>query len=118
MIRSSVMASLTAAQVRHIAKLARLQISDAEVETYAKELGSIFTFIEQLKAVDTSGIEPTAQVTGLRNVLRDDRLASGEARGTSDALLRPTSGPTPEELLACSPLPIVEHQIQTPSAHG
>lgn len=96
--------SLTPTQVRHIAKLARLQISDSEVEKYAKELSAILEYVEKLKEVKTDGVEPTAQVTGQSNVLRGDVI---EDRGiTTDALLD------------TSPLPIVEQQIETPSAHG
>lgn len=98
------MTTLTAAQVEHIAKLARLQISDAEVQTYAHELGAILTYVEQLTTVNTEGIPPTAQVTDQVNRFRDDTMW--------------TDQPTTEEMLSASPLPIVEQQIQTPSAHG
>ena len=66
------MSSITKEQVEHIAKLARLSFSDAEKEKLAKELGAILGYVEKLKEVDTTGIEPTAQVTGLENVLRKD----------------------------------------------
>ena len=102
---ASLMPSLTPAQVRHIAKLARLNLDDAEVEKYAKELTNILGYIEMLQEVDTKGVEPTAQVTGRANVLRDD-------------VIWETPIAEPDALLATSPLPIVEHQIQTPSAHG
>lgn len=98
------MASLSADQIRHIAKLARLQISDDEVERYAKELSAILDYVGTLQEVDTKGVEPTAQVTGLTNAFREDTILSG--------------GPTTEEMLGCSALPIVDNQIQTPSAHG
>lgn len=96
--------SLSPAQVRHIAKLARLSISDAEVEKYSRELSSILDYIEKLKEVKTEGVEPTAQVTGQSNVFRDDVITP--------------QGPTTAELLATSALPIEEQQIETPSAHG
>lgn len=98
------MAKLTAAQVRHIAKLARLEIRDDQVEKYAKELTNILGYIEQLQEVDTSAVEATAQVTGLSNAFRQDEI-----------------NPSPvsrDALLATSPLPIVDDQIETPSAHG
>ncbi len=66
------MSSITKEQVDHIAKLARLKLTDAEEEKMAKELGAIFGYIEKLKEVDTTGVQPTAQVTGLENVLRKD----------------------------------------------
>lgn len=99
------MATLSAAQVRHIAKLARLTISDEDIEKYAKELSSILQYIDMLSEVDTKNIEPTAQVTGQTNQLRKDEIYESPLA-------------TPDALLATSPLPVTEHQIQTPSAHG
>lgn len=99
------MTQLTSEQVRHIAKLARLNLSDAEVEKYGKELTSILGYIDMLREVDTKKVEPTAQVTGSSNSLRDD-------------VIYPSPLAAPDGLLATSPLPIVDHQIQTPSAHG
>jgi len=98
------MAHLSDEDVRHIAKLARLKVSDAEVKKFAKELSSILQYVEMLNELDTEKIEPTAQVTGLTNVFREDSVKPSEA--------------TTEELLACSPLPIVNDQIETFSAHG
>lgn len=96
--------TLTPDQVRHIAKLARLELTDAEVEKYAKELTSILQYVDMLREVDTAGVEPIAQVTGQSNVLRDDALRTDCA--------------PPDALLACSPLPLADHQIVSPSAHG
>ncbi|MDD5623256.1 MAG: Asp-tRNA(Asn)/Glu-tRNA(Gln) amidotransferase subunit GatC [Candidatus Peribacteraceae bacterium] len=96
--------ALSPAQVRHIAKLARLEISDAEVEKYARELSAILDYVEKLKEVKTEGVEPTAQVTGQANVFRSDVIED--------------KGITTDALLATSPLPIVEQQIETASAHG
>ena len=98
------MTNLTKDQVRHIAKLARLRLSDDEVEKFSKELTSILGYIDMLKEVDTSTVQPTTNVTGLTNCFREDVIAKDT--------------PTTDELLATSPLPIVEQQIQTPSAHG
>ena len=98
------MAALTEEQVRHIAKLARLNLSDTEVKKFCKELTSILEYIEVLSELDTENVEPTAQVTGLTNTFREDTVQPSEA--------------TKEELLECSPLPIVNDQIETLSAHG
>jgi aspartyl-tRNA(Asn)/glutamyl-tRNA(Gln) amidotransferase subunit C len=68
------MPDITKEQVDHIAKLARLKLTDAQEEKMAKELGAILTYIEKLKEVNTDGVEPTAQVTGLENVLRKDEV--------------------------------------------
>ncbi|OGJ54542.1 hypothetical protein A3D11_01735 [Candidatus Peribacteria bacterium RIFCSPHIGHO2_02_FULL_49_16] len=96
--------SLVPDDIRHIAKLARLHISDKEVKRYTKELSSILTYVDKLKEVDTRNVEPTTQVTGLRNVFREDEV-------------RP-SDTAPEACIETSPLPIMDRQIQTPSAHG
>jgi aspartyl-tRNA(Asn)/glutamyl-tRNA(Gln) amidotransferase subunit C len=99
------MSTLTHDEVRHIAKLARLTLTDGEVEKYAMELTKILSYIDQLKEVDTSNVEPTAQVTGQSHRLRTDEIYT-----------EPLA--TPDALLATSPLPIEDHQIETPSAHG
>jgi aspartyl-tRNA(Asn)/glutamyl-tRNA(Gln) amidotransferase subunit C len=58
--------------VRHIAKLASLALSDQDVQRMASELGVIVGYIEQLKEVDTAGVEAIANVAGLSNVTRSD----------------------------------------------
>ncbi len=99
------MTQLTADQVRHIAKLARLTLSDAEVDKFTTELTSILKYIDLLQEVKTDGVEATAQVTGQTNSLREDTIY-------------PSPIAEPDALLATSPLPIDDHQIRTPSAHG
>jgi len=94
--------SLTPTQVRHIAKLARLTIRDDEVQKFAKELSAILEYIEQLKEVHTNDVEPTAQITGLENITRSDTIIERSA--------------STEALLATSPLPIVDQQIETASS--
>jgi len=64
--------AITEADVRHIAKLANLALTAPEVTRMTGELGVIVGYIEQLAAVDTAGVEPIAQVTGLVNVVRED----------------------------------------------
>lgn len=59
-------------EILKLAELARLELSDEEVERYTAELGAVLGYIEQLSQVNVTGIEPTSQVTGLMNVLRDD----------------------------------------------
>lgn len=98
------MTSLSSDDVRHIAKLARLNLSDEEVKKFTRELSSILEYVDQLKEVDTKDVIPTAQVTGLHNSFRADEVKPSQA--DADALLE------------TSPLPKVEHQIETPSAHG
>ncbi|OYX38574.1 aspartyl/glutamyl-tRNA(Asn/Gln) amidotransferase subunit C [Candidatus Saccharibacteria bacterium 32-50-10] len=66
------MSTITTDDVRHLAQLSNLQLSDDEVTNLQTDLGNILNYIDQLGALDTSGIEPTYQVTGLENVWRDD----------------------------------------------
>ena len=66
------MGLLSQKDVEHIAKLARIQLTDTEKKKLVSELSSILSYIDQLKEVDTKGVPPTAQVTGLTDVLRDD----------------------------------------------
>ncbi len=65
---------LSQKDIKHIADLARLGLSQAELELYGRQLSAVLEYISQLQAVDTSGIEPTAQVTGLENVWRADEI--------------------------------------------
>jgi aspartyl-tRNA(Asn)/glutamyl-tRNA(Gln) amidotransferase subunit C len=58
--------------VQHVARLARLGLSDEEMDQLATELDHILDAVQALQALDTSAIPPTAQVIPLRNVMRDD----------------------------------------------
>jgi aspartyl-tRNA(Asn)/glutamyl-tRNA(Gln) amidotransferase subunit C len=68
------MADLSRNDVLKLAQLARLELSDQEVDEYAKELTEILHYVEQLQSVDVSSLKPTNQVTGLTNVTRDDEI--------------------------------------------
>jgi aspartyl-tRNA(Asn)/glutamyl-tRNA(Gln) amidotransferase subunit C len=59
-------------QVLHVAKLARLRLTDAEVERMTGELSKILGHVEQMEALDLDGVEPTSHVVALENVLRED----------------------------------------------
>lgn len=63
-------------EVRSIATLARIALTDTEVEQLRGELSSILEYVEQLNAVPTDDVEPTSQVTGLENVWRDDEVTN------------------------------------------
>lgn len=58
--------------IKHIAQLARLELTAEEEKRYEKELSNVLNYIDQLQEVDTTNTEPTAQVTGLENILRED----------------------------------------------
>ncbi|MEI6221604.1 MAG: Asp-tRNA(Asn)/Glu-tRNA(Gln) amidotransferase subunit GatC [bacterium] len=66
--------SLTKQDVQQIAKLARLDLTEEETELYQQQLSSILQYVEMLGEVDTSGVEPTSQVTGLQNITRADKV--------------------------------------------
>jgi aspartyl-tRNA(Asn)/glutamyl-tRNA(Gln) amidotransferase subunit C len=68
------MAKLTREDILKLAQLAKLQLDDHEVETFQTEITEILGYVEMLKDVDTDGLEPTYQVTGLTNVTRPDKL--------------------------------------------
>ena len=69
------MAKLTKADILHIAGLAKLEISDSEVEKYSEQLSEVVNYFSALSEVDTEGIEPTSQTTGLENVFRQDEVS-------------------------------------------
>jgi aspartyl-tRNA(Asn)/glutamyl-tRNA(Gln) amidotransferase subunit C len=58
--------------VRHIADLARLSLTDEEVESCSRQLGPILTYVEQLDKIDTTNVEPTAFIAPAHDPLRDD----------------------------------------------
>ena len=66
--------------VRHVAKLARIAMSDAEVEALVPELNHILGWVEQLAEVDTDGVEPLTAVIDLKLRLRDDVVDDGDVR--------------------------------------
>lgn len=64
--------SLTADQVRHVATLARLMVTDDEVEAFTGQLSSILDYINQLGELNTDDVEPTSHSLKLENVFRED----------------------------------------------
>ncbi|MCK6487363.1 MAG: Asp-tRNA(Asn)/Glu-tRNA(Gln) amidotransferase subunit GatC [Planctomycetes bacterium] len=64
--------AITEKDVRHLAKLASLGLDDAGVARMARELEAIVGYVNQLSEVDTTGVEPVANVSGLANVTRPD----------------------------------------------
>ena len=65
---------ITLAEVEHVARLARLALGADEKERMRSQLDAILGYIEQLRRVDTTGVEPTAHVLPLANVMRDDEV--------------------------------------------
>ena len=65
---------ITQKEVEHVAKLARLELSEDEKGTFTRQLSAILTYMDQLKTLDTRGVEPTMTVLPTENVLRDDEV--------------------------------------------
>ena len=68
------MSTITNDDVRHLAQLSSLQMSGPEVKSIRVGIEKIINYINQLDELDTDGVEPTYQVTGLQNVWRDDEI--------------------------------------------
>jgi aspartyl-tRNA(Asn)/glutamyl-tRNA(Gln) amidotransferase subunit C len=71
---------ITKQEVEHVAKLARLELSEQEKEKLTDQLSNILTYVETLSGLDTKGVEPTAHVLDLKNVMRDDVAVPGLPR--------------------------------------
>ncbi len=65
---------ITLAEVEHVARLARLALGADEKDRMRRQLDAILGYVEQLRRVDTTGVEPTAHVLPLVNVMRDDEV--------------------------------------------
>jgi aspartyl-tRNA(Asn)/glutamyl-tRNA(Gln) amidotransferase subunit C len=83
------MSTITVNDVKYVASLAKIAITDEEAARFTGELDAILGYVQQLDAVDTAGLEPTYQVTGLRNVMRPDTLID-YGKVTRDDLLKNT----------------------------
>jgi aspartyl-tRNA(Asn)/glutamyl-tRNA(Gln) amidotransferase subunit C len=70
-------------QVLHVAKLARLRLTDDEVDRMAGELSEILEHVETMNELDLDGVEPTSHVVDLTNVLREDVPRPGLGRDTA-----------------------------------
>jgi aspartyl-tRNA(Asn)/glutamyl-tRNA(Gln) amidotransferase subunit C len=72
--------SVSPEQVRHIAKLARIAMSDDELDRLVPELNNILGWVEQLGEVNTDGVEPLTAVIEFKQRLRDDAVIDGNIR--------------------------------------
>ena len=78
--------SLTLEEVRRVALLARIEISDAEAESTLGQLNGIFAMIEEMQAVDTRGVEPMAHAQDLAQRLRTDAVTEADRREAFQAV--------------------------------
>ncbi|MEH7443077.1 Asp-tRNA(Asn)/Glu-tRNA(Gln) amidotransferase subunit GatC [Bacillus sp. JJ1122] len=74
------MSRISEDQVKHVAHLARLAITEEEANTFTKQLDKIISFAEQLNELDTTNVEPTAHVLEIKNVMREDKSNQGLPR--------------------------------------
>ncbi|HLB01807.1 MAG TPA: Asp-tRNA(Asn)/Glu-tRNA(Gln) amidotransferase subunit GatC [Nitrospiria bacterium] len=65
---------ITREQVENVARLARLAISEREKELFTRQLGEILTYIEKLKELDTSKVDPISHVLPIKNIFREDEV--------------------------------------------
>lgn len=65
---------ISVSDVEHIANLARLKLNDEEKQLYATQLAEIISYFEELKELDTTGIEPMSHALAVLNVMRDDQV--------------------------------------------
>ena len=93
------MANVTKDDVAQLAALSSLQLTDEETDSLAVDISNILGYVQQLSELDTSGVEPTYQVTDLQNVWREDIVVD--------------AGVNREALLALAP-DQAEHQIKVP----
>lgn len=91
------MSKLTRDDVLKLGRLSRLKLTEDEITKFQTELSQILDFVEQLDKVDVSGLSPTYQVTGLKNVTRADEIID--------------YGPSPDDLMKNAPAAI-DHQFK------
>lgn len=72
--------------IKHIAKLARLNLTEDEAFLYAKQLTTVLGYVDKLKEVDIEGVKPTAQVSGLVNAWREDEVADWDSAERAEAI--------------------------------
>lgn len=78
--------SLSAEDVKRIAKLARIRVNEVEVAAYQTQLNGIFGLIEEMQAVDTTGIEPMSHAQDLFQRLRADVVTEPDRREAFQAI--------------------------------
>ncbi|MCF6139160.1 Asp-tRNA(Asn)/Glu-tRNA(Gln) amidotransferase subunit GatC [Pseudalkalibacillus berkeleyi] len=66
------MSRITKEEVKHVAKLARLSVTEEDADMFTKQLDDIIGYAEQLNELDTENVEPTTHVLDMKNILRED----------------------------------------------
>lgn len=65
---------ITIKDVEHVAKLARLELTEEEKELYTKQLGDVLKYVDQMNEVDTSNVKPMSHAIDFVNVMREDKV--------------------------------------------
>lgn len=78
--------AITIKEIEHIAELSRLELSGEEKTKFGAQLDSILNYVDQLNEVNTVGVEPTAQVSGLLDVWREDVVKDWDREEVEAAL--------------------------------
>ncbi len=86
--------ALDLAQIRRIADLARIDVTDAEAQRVLEQLNDIFRMIERMQAVDTEGLEPMAHPLGGAQRLRDDVVTVADERAAQSRQCARAAGRT------------------------
>jgi aspartyl-tRNA(Asn)/glutamyl-tRNA(Gln) amidotransferase subunit C len=87
-------------QVLHVARLARLALTEEEVETMARELSGILEHVDRIAQLDLEGVEPTSHVVEMENVLRPDRPRPSWPK---EQMLEPAPDPAEDAFRVPSP---------------
>lgn len=71
---------ITIKDVEHVAKLARLELSEDEKVKFSKQLGDIIKYVEQMNSIDTTGVEPMSHAIPIVNVMREDVVVQEQTK--------------------------------------
>jgi len=76
--------NLSEEEVKHVAKLAKLTLTEEEIKKFQSQLSEVLNYVDVLKKLETKEIEPTSQVTGLENIFREDQ--TGQSLSAKEVL--------------------------------
>jgi aspartyl-tRNA(Asn)/glutamyl-tRNA(Gln) amidotransferase subunit C len=76
--------NLSEEEVKHVAKLAKLTLTEEEIKKFQSQLSEVLAYMDVLKKLETKEIEPTSQVTGLENIFREDQ--TGQSLSAKEVL--------------------------------
>lgn len=77
---------LSIEEIKHIAKLAKLKLSDSQIAQLTPQLTAVLDYVSKIQSLDTKGVTETSQVTGLENVFREDVVDKNQMLSQEEAL--------------------------------